>query len=204
MSAGFRTCLFMLALGASPLAVADEYDAMLRYLTDTRIDGRALAGASGAIAVNQAAGDLNLQANLRGLAVGRQASAHVDARQLQQGQVHDLPSEASAVVGGSALSGGAGLASINQASGSGNSQVNALSAAVGQPGMHGGAGLKVRGNHVPAQRQDVFAPSGRRTLTRQAVVEAGALRGFEGVVQLNQIAGSANQVGNGLALTVQP
>lgn len=75
MSAGFRTCLFMLALGASPLAVADEYDAMLRYLTDTRIDGRALAGASGAIAVNQAAGDLNLQANLRGLAVGRPAGA---------------------------------------------------------------------------------------------------------------------------------
>ena len=35
-------------------------------------------------------------------------------------------------------------------------------------------------------------------------VEATALRGFEGVLQLNQIAGSANEIGNVLTLSVVP
>jgi hypothetical protein len=35
-------------------------------------------------------------------------------------------------------------------------------------------------------------------------VEATALRGFEGVLQLNQIAGSANETGNALTLSLPP
>ena len=48
---------------------SDEgYAEMLGYLAQTRIDGQALTGSRGAIAVNMSAGDLNQQANLRAIA----------------------------------------------------------------------------------------------------------------------------------------
>ena len=54
-----------------------------------------------------------------------------------------------------------------------------------------------------AERQTVPGPAGR-TASRNVAVEATALRGFEGVLQLNQIAGSANEIGNVLTLSVVP
>lgn len=51
-----RVRWLLLILSATPLmAQADDYSGMLAYLDVARIDGHALAGASGAIAVNQAA-----------------------------------------------------------------------------------------------------------------------------------------------------
>lgn len=50
---------------------SDEgYAEMLGYLAQTRIDGQALTGSRGAIAVNMSAGDLNQQANLRAIRFG--------------------------------------------------------------------------------------------------------------------------------------
>lgn len=191
-------------LGADA-ARADEYDAMLGYLVQSRIDGRVLSGSQGAIALNQASGDFNQQSNLRAVAVGDRAQAQAHARQRQLQQRFDLPSHASAVIGGQALAGAGGLASINQASGSANTEANVLIAQLGQPGTRGdAAGGQARIAFAPAQRQYAPEPAARRTVHREAVVEAGALRGFEGVLQLNQIAGSANQAGNGFALSVQP
>ena len=63
-----RAVLLSAFLAVPAAALADDYSGMLAYLDVTRIDGRALAGASGAIAINQAAGDLNIQANLHGMA----------------------------------------------------------------------------------------------------------------------------------------
>ena len=54
-----------------------------------------------------------------------------------------------------------------------------------------------------AERQTAFNPAGR-TASRKVAVEATALRGFEGVFQLNQIAGSANDTGNVLTLSLAP
>ncbi|MEG0186566.1 MAG: hypothetical protein RR704_24265, partial [Stenotrophomonas sp.] len=69
-----KRALLLVALLASPsVALADDYSGMLAYLDVARIEGRALAGASGAIAINQAAGDLNIQANLRGLSSAEKA-----------------------------------------------------------------------------------------------------------------------------------
>jgi len=52
-----------------------------------------------------------------------------------------------------------------------------------------------------AERQRAPHPAGK-TASRNVAVEATALRGFEGVLQLNQIAGSANSIGNQLVLSV--
>ncbi len=196
--------LLLMLPGRGQAQARDDYAEMLGYLAQTRIDQNALAGSSGAIAVNQAAGDLNQQANLRAIAVGGHAIATVDARQRRGGDVFDAPSRASAVIGGSALSGANGIASINQASGSGNAELNAVSMAVAQQGTREGLdGPMSASAFASAERQRAPDPAGK-TVSRKVAVEATALRGFEGVLQLNQIAGSANATGNQLLLSVSP
>ena len=195
--------LAALAASLGTARAADGYAEMLGYLAQTRIDERALAGASGAVAVNMAAGDQNQQANLRAIAVGDAGIAHVDARQRHDGDVADAPLQASASIGGSALSGAGGLVSINQASGSGNAEVNAVSLALAQQGMREApAGRQLSTSEfASAERRRATQPAGK-TASRNVAVEATALRGFEGVLQLNQIAGSANETGNVLTLSL--
>ncbi|RXY87354.1 hypothetical protein DD607_31150, partial [Salmonella sp. 3DZ2-4SM] len=111
------------------MAQADDYSGMLAYLDVARIDGHALAGANGAIALNQAAGDLNLQANLHGIATGERADVLIGNRQLRAGnRVLSAPAHATAVIDGNALAGASGIASINQASGIANTTLNVVSA----------------------------------------------------------------------------
>lgn len=182
----------------------DGYAGMLSYLVDSRIDGRALSNTSGVIAVNQAAGDLNLQANVSSMAVGEKADASVSANQFQRNNTFDVPLHASAVLGGQALNGSSGMASINQVSGSGNAEVNSVVAALAQQGIRETTeeALASTGSVASAGGQessrDVMSPG-----TRKVGVEATALLGFDGILQLNQIAGSGNTTGNQLAISVQ-
>lgn len=197
--------LLSAALAAAPtLAMAqsgDDYTQMLGYLADSRIDGRALSNASGAIAVNQAAGDLNLQANLRAMANGGRAQAQVQAIQIHAGDRYDTPLHASATLGGDALSGASGIASINQASGSGNTELNAVAATLADQGIRE-TNDDTLASFASAGGQGEAA-DGQPGGTRSVGVESTALRGFGGVLQLNQIAGSGNATGNQLSLSVQ-
>lgn len=199
----------LLAVGAFLCAgqarAVDDYADMLGYLAQTRIDDHALAGSSGAIAVNMAAGDLNQQANLRALAVGADAAnVQVSARQDRGNDVYDTPLAASATIGGSALAGASGIASVNQASGSGNAEQNAVALLLAQQGIRETPdSVLSSGVAASAERQSPPNPAGR-TASRNVAVEATALRGFEGVLQLNQIAGSANETGNALTLSLPP
>lgn len=199
--------LVVASVAAMPQALAqtqDGYAGMLAYLVDSRIDGRALSDSSGAIAVNMAAGDLNLQANLHSMAVGRNASATVSARQQQGSNVFDVPLHASATIGGEALSGANGIASINQVSGSGNAELNSVVAVLAQQGIRETTeeALASAGSFVSAGGQGA-AGDGLSPGTRKVGVEASALRGFDGVLQLNQIAGSGNATDNHLSISVQ-
>lgn len=197
--------LLLAALAVTDPARADEYEGMLGYLADTRLDGRALSGARGTIAVNQAAGDLNQQANLRALAIGDAADAHAVVRQRRDGDGHDLPARASARIGGDALSGAGGLASINQASGSGNAESNAVTVRLAEQGIRETPDALLSASvSASAERRTAADPAAGRTSHREVAVESTALHGFEGVLQLNQIAGSGNETGNGFALSVQP
>ncbi|KAF1697633.1 hypothetical protein CSC65_01480 [Pseudoxanthomonas daejeonensis] len=185
-------------------ARADDYTDMLGYLAQTRIEDRVLAGASGVMAVNMAAGDLNQQANLHALAIGDAASVQLSASQKRSQDVYDTPLHASARIGGSALSGASGIASINQASGSGNAEQNAVSLVQAQQSTREAPGSSLSTSaFASAERQRTRNPAGR-TASRNVAVEATALRGFEGVLQLNQIAGSANETGNQLLLSISP
>lgn len=187
-------------------AAADDYTAMLGYLADSRIEDRAFAGAQGAIAINQAAGDHNLQANLHSLAQGDRASATATARQYSNDirTRGALPDTARAVIGGDAFRGAGGLVSINQASGAANAELNVVTATLANQGIReagdarlASADLASAGPRAPAV-QDDSDPA-----TRHVAVERTALHGFEGVLQLNQIAGAGNTTDNALVISVQ-
>lgn len=192
-----------LAGSAHAQSVTDSYSGMLSYLsTDTRIDGGALAGANGSIKVNQAAGDLNLQANLHSMANGGHASASVRSLQQRQSNLFNSPMQATATIGGNALAGAGGIASINQASGGGNAELNSVTATLAAQG------IREASDEAMASSEVLASAGGQSTVTdpratRRVGVEASALRGFDGVLQLNQIAGSGNATENRFSISVQ-
>lgn len=195
------TLIVCVLAAASARAGNDDYAAMLGYLANSRIDGNALRGATGASAVNLSAGDLNQQANLRAFANGGQAQ--IQALQLQSDNQADRPRAASASIGGNAYVGGSGLASINQASGSGNAQLNAVSAELASQGIRettdGALSAAVSASAGGQQVGNTAAPGGSM---RSVAVESSAMRGYQGVLQLNQAAGSGNATGNQLVLSL--
>lgn len=181
----------------------DGYADMLDYLADSRIDGRAFAGASGAIGANLAAGDHNLQANLRSFASGGDAVADAHASQRRDNDHYDTPVHATASIGGHAFRHASGLVSINQASGSGNAEVNLVAATLAYQGIREASdGSLLSAVSASAGGQPPPDPNAARPGTRSVAVESTALQGFEGVLQLNQIAGSGNSVSNQLGLSV--
>ncbi len=194
--------LFLCMLVAPPArAGGDDYTALLGYLANSRIDGNALRGASGASAVNLSAGDMNQQANLRAFATD--GPAQVQAVQWQSDNRIDRPRAASASIGGNAYVDGSGLASINQASGSGNAQLNAVAAELASQGIRettDGALSAVVSASAGGQQAGNAAASG--SSTRSVAVESSAMRGFQGVLQLNQAAGSGNATSNQLVLSL--
>lgn len=204
----FIVCIAVAALLPLPLAAqqADDYGAMLSYLNHTRLDGSALRNADGAITVNMVAGDLNQQANLLGMASGQTAGTQISTQQRQAGNrvTGAGPLDASASIGGQALNGASGVAMINQASGIGNATVNVVTSTLAQQGIRESddEALAASGALASAGGQDL-ANSRKAAGSRSVAVEDTALRGFDGVLQLNQIAGSGNVTANQLGMSVQ-
>lgn len=193
----------LFALAAAPVA-ADDYGAMLGYLTQSRVDGSAFSGASGALALNVAAGDLNQQSNLRAIAIATRAIASTDVRQARRGDRTTSPDAASAVIAGRAFSGASGLAGINQASGSGNAAFNVVALALAQQGIREtDDDQALSAAFASAGQQHDFERGSATAGRRVASVDSTALQGFEGVLQLNQVAGSGNDTGNVLSMSLQ-
>ena len=189
------------AIAAQP---GDGYADMLDYLASTRIDGRAFVDASGAVGANLAAGDHNLQANLRSFASGGQAGSIASARQQHDNNHIGTPTHASATIGGVAFGHASGLVSINQASGSGNAETNLVAAALAHQGIRESTdGSLLSAVSASAGGQASPNPDVARPGTRNVAVESTAMQGFEGILQLNQIAGSGNSISNQLALSVE-
>ncbi|KIQ96219.1 hypothetical protein [Lysobacter sp. A03] len=193
-------------LFCSPVIAAqsgDGYAEMLDYLATSRIDGRAFVDASGAVGANLAAGDHNLQSNLRSFASGGQAAAFARSNQQTANDHHDTPTHASATIGGLAFGHASGLVSINQASGSGNAETNLVAAALAHQGIRESTdGNLLSAVSASAGGQTSPNPDVARPGTRNVAVESTAMQGFEGILQLNQIAGSGNSISNQLALSV--
>lgn len=191
----------LLAIASSAQAGEDDYATMLGFLANSRIDGHAMGGVTGATAVNLSAGDFNQQANLRAIAHG--GPAQIQSQQWQRDNQADRPYVALASIGGAAYGGGQGLASINQASGSGNAQLNAVAAGLATQGIRettdGALSAAVSASAGGQQADDRDMSGGG---LRAVAVEASAMQGYRGVLQLNQAAGSGNATGNALVLSL--
>lgn len=180
-----------------------SYASMLGYLDNSRIGGQAFQGVSGATAINLSAGTLNQQSNLRAFAVGATAQTMIRVRQLQRGDVTVAPLDASARIGDHAFENGRGIVSINQASGNGNAEFNAVSTALASPGIREAtdsslsASVSASAGGQPPANPGSTSPKGSRSVA----VESSAMHGFRGLLQLNQIAGSGNATSNSLLLS---
>lgn len=184
----------------------DSYATMLSYLDNNVMSGNALQGAQGISSVNTAAGDANLQANVHAFALGSQSQALIQARQHLHSETDDTPLYASSTIGGHAYANGQGIASINQASGNGNTQLNGVAVQLANQG--------IRETTDGALATTVSASAGGQTAssnphaqaggTRNVAVDPSAMEGFNGVMQLNQVAGSGNASDNMLLLSAPP
>ena len=194
----------LLLLAAAPRATrADDYGGMLAYLDVARIDGHALAGANGAIAVNQAAGDLNVQANLR-------VSPRVIAPTWRS-----MPgncSRATACCPGrcrpprslAVTHWPVPVASHPSTRPAASPTRRSTSSARRWPDRaYAKPTIRPWPPRVPRWQGRDDTGYGVATGTRSAGVASTALRGFDGVLQLNQIAGNGNDTANVLGLVVQ-
>ncbi len=200
------------ALAQAPAASAPPAPAPQDEAT---VAGVAAGQAQGRIAINQAAGSGNAQVNLGAMASadGGLAVASVHAHKRTQRGTRER--DAVTRIHDGALSGSAGLLSVNQTAGSGNAQANLFLAGQGVSGPQmsgeGPLGFAATGLQGISGIDDaaLAAVAGDATTTegaaapswrREAVIADDAFRGSQGVVQVNQAAGVGNTATNAIVL----
>lgn len=164
----------------------------------TIIDGSVGSNAHGALSVNMAAGDSNVQSNATAIAAGTsngQASAHASTDQIIDSTTFNVPEIAVTRISNNAFNNASGLIKINQAAGAANAQANNVALAVG---------AEVAADTALAQNVSGLAPEAMEASgqQREAVVDEAAFRGAHGIVQVNQSAGIANASGNNFTMRV--
>ena len=187
-----RLALTSMLLIPASVSAQEALSAAASMISDT-----ALAGAQGRVGLNMAAGDANVQANSAALAIGEFARATSSVDQTLDATKLRAPSTAVAVITDRAFSNAAGLISVNQASGTGNLQVNSLAIGLGS---HAEAVSESRLSAITTRATPKGVDGNR---TRSAVIADTAFEGARGLVQVNQAAGSGNSTANHFALIVQ-
>ena len=162
------------------------------------IDAGAGANSQGRIAINQAAGTGNAQANLAALAHAQEGLGLADTHSDQRALNTRRSVAADAAIGGGAFDGVSGALSLNQAAGDSNLQLNTLS--IGS----GGASLVALADDAALADTATTGTSTEGTATatpdRRATIDLDAFRGSQGVVQVNQTAGVGNLSTNAIVL----
>ncbi|MCQ4347127.1 adhesin [Pseudomonas stutzeri] len=187
-----RPFCLLASLSLSALALADSGPGDLALIEDSG------AAYRGALSVNQAAGQRHQQINGRILAIG-DGAAGIEFRQRQALASVDLSVAAQASIRGAAFAHGSGVLGVNQASGHGSQQINALRASVG-------ALVESVDDSILAQQSVVLAQDSgtaeSRTGVRSVDTDNRAFAGSSGVVQLNQSAGVGNRMANTISIRV--
>jgi len=192
--------LILTFVAMSQAALADE-PAVYGYGTQAQISDQALEWASGLIGINMSAGDSNIQLNARALAITvGQGVANTELTAVQSAVANGtLPDRAISEISGNALGHASGLVSINQASGVGNTQLNAFSLTMGS--SIAPADDQLLGAASSGASSASFSGPGT-TQERRASITGNALANTSGIVQINQLAGSGNATRNNFALSI--
>ena len=153
----------------------------------------------GALSVNQAAGNLNQQANIRAIANNPDGQAAVTlSAGLTNGNRAPMASgQASARIDGDSFSHNTGVVGVNQSAGSQNSTANLVGIAYGGSGtVLAASDALLAGTHAPSGAAEQTTPT-----NYQASISDQAFQGTRGVVQVNQVAGALNQAVNTLTVS---
>jgi len=152
----------------------------------------------GNLTVNQAAGDMQQQANARAFATGHNANATTEIRQrLRTGINSSMDARSS--IQGDAFSNGSGALGVNQSAGAANQQANALRISISsQPQSIDDSVLRQQ-NVALLNNSD---PTDSAPGYRQVTTSDQAFTGSRGVIQLNQSAGVGNRMANTLNVRV--
>lgn len=216
-------CL-LATLSAPGVSFADDYSWMLGVLNANCIDGQVGAGASGNLSINSAAGDGNLQANQRALQQGGTALATIaptgssalvpgtqnpnteNPNSQNPNTENHLGQVAQTEIGGQAFSHASGFLGINQVSGVGNAQLNTIVVGGAVASLEqirateGGA----TSSPLPNSTDRHAGQSGTKDSTDRysATIGDGALSGFGGVLQINQVSGIGNVTANHFSVSM--
>ena len=152
----------------------------------------------GNLTVNQAAGDLQQQANVRAFAVGHNANATTEVRQRLRTRV-DSAIDAHSSIQGDAFSYGSGALGVNQSTGASNQQANALRISLSTQPQSIDDSVLMQQNVALINGSD---PADSAPGHRQVTTSDQAFTGSRGVIQLNQSAGVGNRMANTLSVRV--
>lgn len=154
---------------------------------------------TGALSINQVAGNLNQQANIRAIANNPdgQAAVFLSAGLLNSNQTIPVKS-ASARIEGDSFSHNTGMIGVNQTAGSQNSSVNLVGIAYGAQGASVSAASEalLAGTHAASPQQTHATQA-----SFQTSISDQAFQGSKGIVQVNQVAGAMNQAVNSLTVS---
>ncbi|WP_319782597.1 hypothetical protein [Oceanisphaera sp. IT1-181] len=161
-----------------------------------RIESNSLNNISGIIGVNTAAGDNNIQANNKSIAIGQQAQAISKSKMYTEGLNHN--GVASVRIEANTLHNAHGLISVNQVSGSHNIQLNDISIAFGE---HAQVLSDMSLSTRPTNSLNLIDEDsvGDKTF----YLDNNSLKGASGAIQINQIAGNGNIVVNRVSMPIQ-
>ncbi|WBG61961.1 adhesin [Pseudomonas citronellolis] len=155
-------------------------------------------GYNGVASVNQAAGDEQQQANGRAIAIGTSGGASTRFHQSVI-TTADPSQAAKASITGNSFSNGSGALGVNQAAGTANQQVNAMSISVTAVPQSVDDNVLSQQNITLSQNS---GPAGSTMGSRQVVTSDQAFAGSRGVVQVSQSAGIGNRIANTLSIRV--
>jgi len=164
----------------------------------SRIQGD-VAGGQGLVAINLAAGDSNAQLNASALAISvGQGIQEMQLRQNINFSAIDQAQDSISTINENAFANVQGALSVNQVSGVGNAQINAISIGIGLDG----AAVTDTQLAATTSGQSISALADPQ-YRREARIEGQAFKGSSGLVQVNQLAGTGNATANNFQLKVE-
>jgi hypothetical protein len=187
----------LLPCAALALAVAQPSCAQQagRVSADASIATGAAVNATGAIAVNQAAGLNNAQANQLTITDGDAVANGNASAQSASARVRVTGARAS--IEGNAFSNSSGAVMVNQSAGAGNLQRNSVQLGTAAPGVEtvsDGVLSATAANNGGQGR------AGAVKQVREASISSDAFKNVNGIVQINQTAGAGNATANSFVL----
>ncbi|MBO1519222.1 hypothetical protein [Oceanisphaera pacifica] len=168
------------------------------YPNISHVEPNTLNNVTGIVGVNMAAGDSNIQSNTRSIAIGKGAQA-ISKSTLSTQQLNNN-SNASVSLGKNTLHNAHGIIAINQASGSGNTQLNDITIAFGD-NAQAISDISLSANSIPNSSQ--VNQKNNSNGIKKVELDKNSLNGATGAIQVNQIAGSGNIAVNRVSMPIQ-